>query len=70
VPEKAEKRHTHPVSLRNLTPQEISRELWWLIGSQGRPQHSRVPPKRVISRNPSIQGAWSPTTFAAARAQR
>ncbi|KAI8473516.1 MAG: hypothetical protein J3K34DRAFT_410983 [Monoraphidium minutum] len=69
-PSKSDKLHTHTVALRNLSRQEVRRELWWLCGSQGRPQSSRAPPRRVVSRRPSIQGAWSVTTFAAAAAQR
>ena len=66
VLEKADKRHTHTVALRNLSRDDVRRELWWLASSQGRPQSSRAPPRRVISGNPSIQGGWSVTTFAAA----
>lgn len=73
LPEKADKTHSHTVSLRNYARPDIQRELWWLASSQGRPQSSRAPPRRVISRRPSIQGAWSVVTFdaaAAAAAQR
>ncbi|GBF94060.1 hypothetical protein Rsub_07328 [Raphidocelis subcapitata] len=64
LPEKAAKRHSHTVALRNLAPPEIARELWWLASSQGRPQKSRIPPQHVVSKRPSIQGAWSVGTFA------
>jgi hypothetical protein len=64
LPEKAGKLHSHTVALRNLTPPEIARELWWLASSQGRPQSSRIPVRHVVSKRPSIQGAWSAGTFA------
>lgn len=69
VPEKADKLHNHTVGLRNMTAGQVQKELWWLCSSQGRPQSSRIPAKRVVSRNPSIQGMWSVTTFPVGRQQ-
>ncbi len=58
------------VGVKNLDAQQIAEHVQWLQSTKGRPTQRKVPPRRVISRNPSIQGAWSVETFAATGAQQ
>eukprot|EP00878_Enallax_costatus_P007177 GHUV01007521.1.p1 GENE.GHUV01007521.1~~GHUV01007521.1.p1 ORF type:complete len:169 (+),score=54.61 GHUV01007521.1:323-829(+) len=52
------------VGLKHLSAAEIKSVVWWLTQSQGRPATTRVPNKHIRSRRCSIQGAWTPNTFA------
>ncbi|KAJ9534450.1 hypothetical protein QJQ45_016147 [Haematococcus lacustris] len=53
-----------PVCVRNLDPAAIQDHVYWLRNSHGRGQTDYVIGKRQLSRNPSIQGVWTGSTFA------
>mmetsp|Transcript_10512 Transcript_10512/g.28774 ORF Transcript_10512/g.28774 Transcript_10512/m.28774 type:complete len:142 (+) Transcript_10512:1343-1768(+) len=51
------------VCVKNYQPAEIHTAIHWLKDSHGRGQEDKVISKRQLSRNPSIQGMWSPAAF-------
>eukprot|EP00798_Chlamydomonas_sp_ICE-L_P019133 gene19133-25740_t len=53
-----------PICMKNKSPEEIEEEISWLRNSHGRSMEYRVVRCRQLSRNPSIQGKWSGSTFA------
>lgn len=56
------------VGLRNATPQEVLRQAGYLRSSTGRKTSLQVK-QRQVSRNPSIQGRWTPEVQDALKAQ-
>lgn len=52
------------VGVKHQSAEDIKSVVWWLTQSQGRAMTSRVPNKHIRSRRPSIQGEWTPNTFA------
>jgi hypothetical protein len=53
------------VGVKNLSREGVEAQVRWLRDSQGRGTHKRVPPRHVISARRSVQGTWSPATWAA-----
>lgn len=56
------------VGLRNATPQEVLRQAGYLRSSTGRKTSLQVK-QRQVSRNPSIQGRWTPEVQDTLKAQ-
>lgn len=55
--------NSNVIGLKSCSPQEIQELVWWLTQSQCRPRTSRIPVKHVVSKQRSIQGSWTATTF-------
>jgi hypothetical protein len=55
--------NTRVVAVNSRSPKQIQQTVWWLTQSQCRPLTSRVPARHIVSKNRSIQGAWTVTTF-------
>jgi alkaline phosphatase len=53
------------IGVKHLEPRDIQQVVWWLSQSQGRAKTSRIPTKHIVSKQPSIQGVWTASTFAA-----
>lgn len=53
-----------PICVKNMSVEEVQEQVDWLRNSHGRGQEYKVVRIRQLSRNPSIQGAWSIDTFA------
>lgn len=53
-----------PICVKNMSVEEVQEQIDWLRNSHGRGQEYKVVRVRQLSRNPSIQGAWSIDTFA------
>nr|8A22_AG Chain AG, mL43 [Polytomella magna]8APN_AG Chain AG, mL43 [Polytomella magna]8APO_AG Chain AG, mL43 [Polytomella magna] len=49
-----------PVCVRNLSPEEIAKHIFWLRNSHGRDDDYKVPRSHKVVRNESIQGTWAP----------
>lgn len=60
----AERMHSNVIGVKHLAAGDIQQVVWWLSQSQGRPKTRRIPSKHIVSRQPSIQGAWTASTFA------
>ncbi|GLI70253.1 hypothetical protein VaNZ11_015100 [Volvox africanus] len=54
-----------PICVKNKAPKEIMEQIMWLRNSHGRGMEYHVVRSRHLSRNPSIQGQWTVSTFAA-----
>ena len=55
--------NSNVIGVKHLEPEAIKQVVWWLSQSQGRPKTSRIPSKHIVSKQPSIQGAWTASTF-------
>ncbi|GLC40963.1 hypothetical protein PLESTM_001136000 [Pleodorina starrii] len=53
-----------PICVKNKAPKEILEHIAWLRNSHGRGMEYHVVRSRHLSRNPSIQGQWTGSTFA------
>uniref|UniRef100_A0A7S0RL48 Large ribosomal subunit protein mL43 n=1 Tax=Chlamydomonas leiostraca TaxID=1034604 RepID=A0A7S0RL48_9CHLO len=53
-----------PVCVKNADPAAIQDAVYWLRSSHGRGQDDKVVSRRLVSRNPSVQGPHSGHTFA------
>jgi hypothetical protein len=56
--------NSNVIGVKHLEPDAIKQVVWWLSQSQGRPKTRRIPSKHIVSKQPSIQGAWTASTFA------
>jgi len=54
-----------PICVKNQTPDDIAKQIYWLRNSHGRNMDEKVISSRHLSRNPSIQGVWNVHTFEA-----
>jgi len=50
------------IGVKHKSAAEIREHLWWLRCGQGRNAQKRVPGKHWVSKQPSIQGAWTVNT--------
>jgi hypothetical protein len=51
------------IGVKHASAADIRSVVWWLSQSQCRSTRNRIPAKHIMSKQPSIQGAWSATTF-------
>eukprot|EP00877_Chromochloris_zofingiensis_P015103 jgi/Chrzof1/9847/Cz04g18060.t1 len=54
---------TRTVGVKHRSPKDISDIVWWLRCSQGYNTRNRIPMARIISKQPSVQGSWTISTF-------
>jgi len=55
---------SHPVGVKNLPAPEVEAHVAWLRSSGGRRATTAVPSRRQYNRTLSVQGRWTPETFA------
>lgn len=55
--------NSNVIGVKQRSAADIRGVVWWLTQSQCRPRTRRIPAKHMVSKQPSIQGAWNATTF-------
>jgi hypothetical protein len=55
--------NSNVIGVKQRSAADIREVVWWLTQSQCRPRTRRIPAKHMVSKQPSIQGAWNATTF-------
>lgn len=63
-------RTVHPVGVKNLSAQDIMKNVAWLRSNGGRKATTKIPLKRQYNRTGSIQGRWTTETFAPQQQQQ
>jgi hypothetical protein len=55
--------NSNVIGVKHRSASEIGEVVWWLSQSQCRPTQRRITAKHIRSKQPSIQGSWTTTTF-------
>jgi hypothetical protein len=52
-----------PIGVKNMLPEDIAEHVAWLRTTHGRRAKRRITATHIITKRPSIQGSWNPSTL-------